>query len=59
MISCGVIFHVQGGGDFQICVKEELSEHIQSGYAYFGNKRVDLGKFDKKILDGKIPGSHL
>ena len=50
---------MQGGGDFQICVKEELSEHIQSGYAYFGNKRVDLGKFDKKILDGKIPGSHL
>ena len=51
------IFHVQGGGDFQISVKEELPEHIQSGYAYFGNKGVVLTKFDKLILEGKIPGN--
>ena len=53
------IFHVKGGKDFQISMKEELPEHIQSGYAYFGDKRVVLTKFHKIILEGKIPGNHL
>ena len=53
------IFHVKGGEDFQISMKEELPEHIQSGYAYFGDKRVVLTKFHKIILEGKIPGNHL
>lgn len=56
---CNIIFRVQGGGDFHISLKEELPEHIQSGYANFGNEVVVLTKFNKLTLAGKIPGNHL
>lgn len=52
-------FCVQGGGDFQISWEKEILEHIQSGYAYFGNEVVVLIKFNKSTLKGKIPGNHL
>ena len=50
---------MQGGTGFQISLKEELPEHIQYGYAYFGNELVDLKKFNKLTLAGTIPGNHL
>lgn len=56
---CNIIFRVQGGGNFQISLKEELPEHIQSGYASFGNELVVLTKFNKLTLAGTIPGNHL
>ena len=56
---CNIIFRVQGGTDFLISLKEELPEHIQYGYAYFGNELVVLTKFNKLTLAGTIPGNHL
>lgn len=56
---CNIIFRVQGGGDFQISLKEELPEHIRYGSAYFGNEQVALAKLNKLTLEGTIPGNHL
>lgn len=46
-------------GDFQISLKEELPEQIQSGYTNFGKEVVVLTKFNKLTLEGKIPGNYL
>ena len=56
---CNIIFCVQGGGNFQLSWEKKTLEHIQSGYAYFGNEQVVVTKFNNSILEGKIPGNHL
>ena len=49
---------MQGGTDFLISLKEELPEHIQYRYAYFGNEQVALTKLNKLTLEGTTPGNH-
>ncbi|XP_066028059.1 uncharacterized protein [Pocillopora verrucosa] len=54
---CPSSSRLEGGGNFQISLKEELPEHIQSGYASFGNELVVLTKFNKLTLAGTIPAA--
>ncbi|XP_022809937.1 uncharacterized protein LOC111346951, partial [Stylophora pistillata] len=48
---------LEGGGHFQISVKKDLSKHVKSGYAFFGDELVNLENFNSLTWKGVIPAS--